>query len=126
MLPIKSFEKILLEQFLSKPSVEKAKDCVIAYNEQQLTVPDPVITYLAEQFREENRPSPDPHRKSEEDYQIILADLMNEIAQSKDTESILSISERVAAQYHIIGDGRNSPGELLLKRMKEFKKRSAQ
>ncbi len=114
-----------LNPFLKRPTLIRAKQAFVAYSEEGLPVPEEIVNFLLEDFKEEIAIL--PNKLVAEDTTIdrsILKELMIRIANSQDVESIDSICQTVADESGIEGNDTNTAGELLRQSMEAFQGRS--
>ncbi len=118
-------EDTYLKPFKKRPTLIGAKQAFVAYHEKGLQIPDDVVAFFVEKFSKEiNVHAEKPVLDKSENERAILVELMIRIARSKDNVSIKSICQEMAEEIGMQGDGTSSAGELLQKRMENFRERA--
>lgn len=116
---------IHLKPFLIQPTLIKAKQAFVAYQEKGLPVPEEITDFLTKEFRKEISAHPDNSVVENSDIdRSVLVELMIRIAKSRESESIDSVCQMVAEESGIQGNETHTAGELLRKSMEEFRGRS--
>jgi len=122
---MKNLEENYLKPFLNRSTQMNAKKTFLAFYEKNVPIPDDIIGFFAASFKKEiARYKKKSEPEDPDNDRPILVELMIRIAQSKESESISSICQKVAEESGIVGDENNTAGEVLHKRMKSFQKRS--